>query len=292
MTLGPLPYPPQPPPAMPGPMYGASPRNDSKAVWSLVLGLLSILCCTGIFSAIPAVVLGVMSRRDIARSGGALGGGGLAIAGIACGAFTSLATVGYIAYAVASVGHGLRPIPTAPPFVYSVPTAPTTAPLATSAISSVELSPAGGDLDTQLLAQIGEGMAAGEKILLYVHATGATACEEFEAALPDPQIQRALARVRLIRVEASQFTTELRGHGMLRPTYPWFWRVGRTPKGDGTHSLQVGDGLSADAWDANEAHNIAPVLRRFVAGHPLPHGAPSSQPKPHPKAPSFGASDL
>ena len=67
------------PPPPPGggygqqPGYGSAPQgNDKKAIWALVLGILSIVCC-GIFTGIPAVILGRQSKLQ--------GGGGMAKAG-------------------------------------------------------------------------------------------------------------------------------------------------------------------------------------------------------------------
>lgn len=56
-------YPPPPAnvPAQPMPMGGNPEEKNSLGVWALVLGILT-LCC-GIFSGIPAIILGVMSRK-------------------------------------------------------------------------------------------------------------------------------------------------------------------------------------------------------------------------------------
>src|SRR5262245_52729538 len=57
--------------------------TSGKAVMSLVLGVLSP--CASILTGVPAIILGLLSLRDIRRSGGRLGGQGLAIAGIVVG---------------------------------------------------------------------------------------------------------------------------------------------------------------------------------------------------------------
>jgi hypothetical protein len=59
-------------------------RTDTKAIWSLVLGILS-LTCFWILTGIPAIVLGHLSRSDIRRSTGRLKGEGMALAGLICG---------------------------------------------------------------------------------------------------------------------------------------------------------------------------------------------------------------
>jgi hypothetical protein len=50
------------------------------AIWSLVLGIASLVCC-GLFAGIPAIILGNMAKKKIAESGGTLGGETLAKVG-------------------------------------------------------------------------------------------------------------------------------------------------------------------------------------------------------------------
>jgi hypothetical protein len=54
--------------------------TSGKAVMSLVLGLCSFLC--NLFTAIPAIIFGIMALRDIGDSRGRLTGRGLAITGL------------------------------------------------------------------------------------------------------------------------------------------------------------------------------------------------------------------
>jgi len=60
------------------------PRTSALAIWSLVLGILSLTCFT-IFAAIPGVICGHKALSKIKHSGGALAGQGLAIAGLVTG---------------------------------------------------------------------------------------------------------------------------------------------------------------------------------------------------------------
>jgi hypothetical protein len=70
------------------PSYGGPPAihgpNHPSAVPSLVLGILSLVMC-GLFTGIPAMVTGRRARREIAASGGAYTGDGLATAGFVTG---------------------------------------------------------------------------------------------------------------------------------------------------------------------------------------------------------------
>lgn len=78
-------YPPPPPPDPYGGYGGyAAPRTNQKAVWSLVLGILGLICC-GIFTGIPAAILGSVAKKEINASGGAQTGAGMAQAGFVLG---------------------------------------------------------------------------------------------------------------------------------------------------------------------------------------------------------------
>lgn len=80
--------PPPPPgggyqPQMGGAGY-AAPRTDGLAIASLIVGILSLLCC-GVILGPVAAIMGFIARNRIAQSGGAVGGGGLAMAGLILG---------------------------------------------------------------------------------------------------------------------------------------------------------------------------------------------------------------
>jgi hypothetical protein len=75
---------PPPPPGYGYGGYGTPPKNNSKAIWALVLGILGILCC-GFFTGIPAIILGKQAQNEVDRSGGALTGRGMATAGFVLG---------------------------------------------------------------------------------------------------------------------------------------------------------------------------------------------------------------
>lgn len=58
------------------------PVSNKKATWSLVLGILGIVCC-GFFTAIPAIVVGHQAKQEIAATGQT--GEGSATAGVILG---------------------------------------------------------------------------------------------------------------------------------------------------------------------------------------------------------------
>jgi hypothetical protein len=66
------------------PQFSSSPRTSATAIWSLVLGILGFLCFSFV-TGIPAVICGHIAQGKIKRSGGALTGSGLAIAGLVTG---------------------------------------------------------------------------------------------------------------------------------------------------------------------------------------------------------------
>jgi Domain of unknown function (DUF4190) len=73
-----------PPPPPPGAGGYAAPQTNQKALWSMILGILSIVCC-GLFAGIPAIILGGKAKNEIGASGGAQTGDGMAKAGVILG---------------------------------------------------------------------------------------------------------------------------------------------------------------------------------------------------------------
>jgi hypothetical protein len=84
--------------ALTGPV-AAAPVTDSNAVLSLVLGVLSVTV-VWILAAIPAIVLGHVSRSHIRRSQGRLKGRNMAAAGLVLG-YISVATLPLLLASVA-----------------------------------------------------------------------------------------------------------------------------------------------------------------------------------------------
>jgi Domain of unknown function (DUF4190) len=93
--------PPPPPPqyGAPVPPYGAPTGTNQKAIWSLVCGIVGIICC-GLIS-IVALFLGLSARKEIESSG--QGGGGLATAGIVLGGLGIVWLV--VSIILAATGH-------------------------------------------------------------------------------------------------------------------------------------------------------------------------------------------
>ena len=83
-----------PPPPPPGTGGYAAPQTNPKALWAMILGILGIVSC-GVLAGIPALILGNSAQKEIAQSGGAQTGEGMAKAGV---------IMGWIAVALAVLG--------------------------------------------------------------------------------------------------------------------------------------------------------------------------------------------
>ena len=80
-----------PPPPAPGGGYAApvmAPPTDSQATVSLVLGIISVICCALVGPV--AFFLGNSARGRIQASGGTVGGSGMATAGMILGIIGSV----------------------------------------------------------------------------------------------------------------------------------------------------------------------------------------------------------
>ena len=82
-----------PPPPRPA-VVQTVPRTPPVAIWSLILAVLSFTC-GWLFTAIPAVICGHIARSKIRKSGGTVGGKGIATAGL---------ILGYIALVIGAMG--------------------------------------------------------------------------------------------------------------------------------------------------------------------------------------------
>ncbi len=70
-----------PPPAYGAPQPGAASGNNSKALWSMITGIFSLVCCSP--AGIVAIILGRSAQSEISQTG--QGGSGMAKAGFILG---------------------------------------------------------------------------------------------------------------------------------------------------------------------------------------------------------------
>lgn len=66
--------------------------NTPLAIWSLILGIVSIVLC-GPISAIPAIICGHMARARVKAEPEKWSGEGMALAGLIMGYFAIVATI-------------------------------------------------------------------------------------------------------------------------------------------------------------------------------------------------------
>ena len=90
------------PGAFQGPtVYPGSGTNNSNATTSLILGILSMVFC-GIFTGIPAIIVGNKAKREIEATGGVQGGSGSAMAGVILG-WISVAMMAFVIVLIIAV---------------------------------------------------------------------------------------------------------------------------------------------------------------------------------------------
>jgi len=62
----------------------AVPAQNQKAMWSMIAGIVSLLCC-GVILGIVAIILSIQGKKEIEASGGYQSGAGMAQAGLILG---------------------------------------------------------------------------------------------------------------------------------------------------------------------------------------------------------------
>jgi hypothetical protein len=222
-------------------------------VLSLALGALS-LTCFGVFSGIPAIVLGSIARREIDRSGGRLTGSALAAGGVVAGLFgTGISLVLAVTLASnafeATAGFSDEP--------HARVAARAAATRSYGELDVIDLDGA-RPLGPQLADVARVTSAKGRTLILQTYSPRSVACAEVAAALPDPRMQRALANVTLLRVDAERFADDLHALHLETGTAPWFYILDAAGR--------PVDAINADEWDDNVPENMAPVLAKFARG--------------------------
>ena len=76
----------------------AAGQSQTLAIVSLVLGILSCLCCFSIITGPIAAILGFMARGKATKDPAHFGGAGLAIGGIITGVIGILVGIGQLIY--------------------------------------------------------------------------------------------------------------------------------------------------------------------------------------------------
>ncbi len=271
---------------------GRTVGTSAAAIWSLISSLAGFVCLWGI-GGLLGIALGLVARGDIERSGGRRGGKGLANAGITLGALNLVATVVALGVFIAWAARPKAPFHTAhhsPPRAFAPIPMPTTVPgpspsaTAPSGRGARASLPAPGKASIQkgviethvgriTLVDVGSDIPSlrdeldhqrtvatnkKQKLLVWLVVRDCHPCNGVAASLDDPRMQRALADVRLVRIDVNDFALELARLQIPVDKFPGFALLG-------TDDRPV-DYVHGGEWDADIAANIAPVLGSFVRG--------------------------
>ncbi|MBW2537250.1 MAG: hypothetical protein JRI55_37535, partial [Deltaproteobacteria bacterium] len=126
------------------------------------------------------------------------------------------------------------------------------------AVTVVDLGLDEASLLEALRAQQRIGTGRSQTLMVMLTGRRCRPCRGVDGALEDPQMQRALAGVRLIRVDIEAFREDIDTLGMPRDVYPAFFMLAR--------DLSPRDTIHGGEWGDDVAGNIAPVLGAFVRG--------------------------
>ena len=242
--------------------------------------------CVGAFAS---VVLGALGRREIEQNPQRRSGFYLATAGMVLGL-----VLGVVSGVVLGVGHALdafeddkkktakeEPLEAPPvrpgdrpqvgPLHPPLPKTPTPTPAPSGnvpkttrvskegAITVVDVGYDARSLTDELSKQRAEAQAAGETLVVMVTTeVSCDPCRKIAASLRDDKVQKALAKVRLCRVDSEVFREDLKQLRMFPGGLAWFFLV--------APDLSPSDGISSGEWDEDVPENIAPVLGPFVRG--------------------------
>jgi hypothetical protein len=264
---------------------------NSYAGWALLIGVLALVC----FGAGPvlgtvAVVLGVLAKKQIARSGGRVGGAAMATAGMVAGGLSVVCFVGVVTLYVtlarpnrASFRALAATAPEAPSAALTPPDSdpaapgpsdsaappsgsqapseplPTTSTVTTIGnITVVDVAGGVASLSKELRDQRTAAASHDERLLIQTIANACAPCLGVASALGDPRMQQALDHVRLVRIDRDQFEEDLDELEIPSKPCPGFFLL--------DSDLKIRDAINGDEWDDDVAGNIAPVLGPFVRG--------------------------
>jgi len=255
------------------------------ALAGVVSGLLGFACAPGV-GGIVALVLGWTAHQELRPSRGALGSkraehlalGALGL-GTANVVFVAVAlSAGSAAFDEAprprdvavertpTLDRGAsrepggafadRPSPTGPRH----PTEDSTQ--RSTRIGQIEVVDVATNVDSlsgELARQMRIARQQGSRLLLWVSAPDCAPCKGVASALSDRQLQHALERTRLVRVNRDEFAAELDAIGIPFQAIPGFALLDA--------EVRPVDYLDGGEWDEDVPHNIAPVLAGFMRGN-------------------------
>lgn len=275
-----------PPPGAPwtaAELARAPAKTNGTSVVALIASASGFTCFMGAGGAL-GVALGLIARSEITRSEGRETGRGLANAAIVVGVLNVAITiigfavaVTYLALPTPSKSARSVPAVTSPGYKTPVPsttprtTKPTHAPAKPPAarssreagsqvttLGTIALADISGDFAEEVDKQRRAATSNGEVMLLWLVVPNCKPCAGIAAALTAPALQKALDKVRLVRVDRDEFKSELEQLGIPTEEIPGFVVLD-------AHN-HPRDFIHGGEWDADVAANIAPVLGKFAHG--------------------------
>jgi len=268
--------PPTPTPLAPWPDHA---KTNGTSVFAFIASLSGFVCFVGVGGAL-GVVLGLIARNEISRAAGRERGRGLATAAIVLGLLNVCLTVIGVAVGITYLARpsSVRVSRSAPAVTAPVWGAPSVAPRVAKSpakaapparasresgnqvttLGEITLADISGDLETELANQRTLAAASGETLVLWLVVPNCKPCDGVAAALTSKEAQKALAKVRLVRVDRDDFQPELDRLGIPTEKIPGFALLDSR-----SHAR---DFIHGGEWDADIAANIAPVLGKFARG--------------------------
>jgi hypothetical protein len=258
-------------------------KRSPLAAVAFVSALLGFVCLWGI-GGLLAVALGVMAKAEAERTGMRAG---LATLAIVLGVLNLVSFAAGLGALTHAVSHGWSPArpawalthATAPsmrgarapkpaPGPLSTPAPPSTAATASAGpavtlrpigkITLVELGPAVRSLNDELNRQRRLAASAHQTLLVWLVVADCEPCRAIADGLEDPLMQKALTSVRLVKIDAREFSADLEYLRLPTDKVPGFALLGADNR--------AVDYVHGGEWDEDVPRNIAPVLGRFVKG--------------------------
>jgi thiol-disulfide isomerase/thioredoxin len=142
---------------------------------------------------------------------------------------------------------------TAPPAASSAP------PPAPAKLSLTELAPTQGDLTPLLVEEAKRAKDKGLVAVVYFYAPWCAPCRVFQQNFEAPEIQGALAGVRLVKLNLDDWHDKLKGTGFAPKTIPSFYLfdAGGQP---------TGKMLDGDKWGKSTPSRMGEALATFLRG--------------------------
>ncbi len=254
-------------------------NTNGTSIFALVASLLGYVCFVGV-GGVLGIVLGLIARNEISRSAGREKGRGLANAAIALGTVNLCLTVVGLAVGIAYLVKP-KPASTAPPpatalgTIWAPPSPSSSSPHAplrnapvarasreagsqVTTLGTITLADISNNLELELKKQRIAADAKRETLVLWLVVSGCRPCDGVAAALSSQISQKALAHVRLVRVDRDELQIDLEQLGIPTEKIPAFVLLD-------SHD-RPRDFMHGGEWDADIPSNIAPILGKFAHG--------------------------